>query len=221
MTRPRITNSLKGALGETYYKELCNQKGWAYCSLENLYGRNLDAVWFKMGFNRLQVHIPNGIRTEVQQVSKPSNNSASNPSFVFDYLACKIDRPASKIHYPKDFCWSEIKTGLGLFSENQYKMMQTIHLPIAVFHIEDVLTRPQYVEMDWEMMTGKEFARTLEHTDDYRNDDYGRESRSDTRKTIIARFDGKCKTCKRKIVAGRDKLTQNGSSDWVHERCAA
>ena len=57
MTRPKITNSLKGALGETYYKELCNQRGWAYCSLENLYGRNLDAVWFKMGFNRLQVHI--------------------------------------------------------------------------------------------------------------------------------------------------------------------
>ena len=70
-------------------------------------------------------------------------------------------------------------------------------------------------------MTGKEFARTLEHTDDYRNDDYGRESRSDTRKIIIAKFDGKCKTCKRKIMAGRDKLTQNGNSDWVHERCAA
>ena len=58
MVRPVITNSLKGSLGQTYYKELCSQRGWAYCSLENLHGYNLDSVLFKKGFDRLRVYIP-------------------------------------------------------------------------------------------------------------------------------------------------------------------
>ena len=50
--RPKITKTLKGALGETYYKELCSQKGWAYCSLETIHNcKNLDNVVFKMGFD--------------------------------------------------------------------------------------------------------------------------------------------------------------------------
>src|SRR4029079_4311107 len=31
-----ITSSLKRALGELYYKEGCDQKGWAYISLDNI-----------------------------------------------------------------------------------------------------------------------------------------------------------------------------------------
>ena len=66
MARPKIINTLKGALRETYYKELCSQRGWAYCSLETLHGcRNLGSVVFKMGFDRINVDIPESIRPEV------------------------------------------------------------------------------------------------------------------------------------------------------------
>ena len=131
MTRPKITNSLKGALGETYYKELCSQRGWAYCSLEVIYScKDLDTVTFKMGFERIRVNIPRSIRSEVLRIAKPSNKSPShNPSFVFDYLSCKIGQEdTSQIQHPQasDFCWAEIKTGLGIFSDNQYKTLSEI-----------------------------------------------------------------------------------------------
>ena len=37
MPRIDLTPELFGSLGETYYKEYCVQKGWAYTSLEQIY----------------------------------------------------------------------------------------------------------------------------------------------------------------------------------------
>jgi len=170
MTRPRITKSLKGMLGEVYYKELCDQRGWAYCSLENIYNsKNNDILEFKKGFSRIKVKIPPEIQPEIQKISTPSNNSPDNPSFVFDYLACKVGNYTdfSKVQNPREFCWAEVKTGEGIFSDNQFKVLQEIQLPIAVFHIEDVLDKPNFIEMDWNMMSGKELASELEEIDDF------------------------------------------------------
>ncbi len=51
MVTPRITNKLRGSLGEIYYKEYCDQKGWAYTSLENIhYSMNPEWIFiFKKG----------------------------------------------------------------------------------------------------------------------------------------------------------------------------
>lgn len=160
--RPRITNALKGALGEVYYKELCDQRGWAYCSLENLYHSTLDIVSFKKGFSRISVKIPDSIKSEVKTVSTPSNGSTDNPSFVFDYLACKVNETTSGIVRPNEFCWSEVKTGLGIFSKNQHQTMYKINLPIAVFRIEDIFEKPHNIDMDWKMKSGKEIADSLQ-----------------------------------------------------------
>ncbi|MGY5149565.1 MAG: hypothetical protein ACW9W3_05830 [Candidatus Nitrosopumilus sp. bin_68KS] len=160
--RPRITNALKGALGEVYYKELCDQRGWAYCSLENLHNSSLDVISFKKGFSRIRVKIPDSIKPEVKTISTPSNASIDNPSFVFDYLACKVGDSTEGIVRPNDFCWSEIKTGLGIFSKNQYRTMYKITLPIAVFHIEDIFAKPHHIEMDWKMKSGKDIADSLQ-----------------------------------------------------------
>lgn len=244
--RPKITKTLKGALGETYYKELCAQKGWAYCSLEAIHNcKDLGNVVFKMGFDRIRVSIPKPLRPEVARISKPSNSDAQNPSFVFDYLACKACGDASRMLYPAkgDFCWAEIKTGLGIFSDNQYKTLSEIQLPIAVFHVEDVMTRPQYIDMDWDIMSGKEFARTL---DNYGTDEDGPHYSQDSnyygnvklntshsygsnydsnhnsqRGGITAKFSSTCKICRRRIVAGKDKVGQNDYGNWVHARCAS
>ena len=244
--RPKITKTLKGALGETYYKELCSQKGWAYCSLETVHNcKDLGGVVFKMGFDRIRISIPESIRPEVIRISKPSNHDVQNPSFVFDYLACKAgDADTSRIlHLTKrDFCWAEVKTGLGIFSDNQYNTLSEIHLPIAVFHIEDVMAKPQYIDMDWDIMSRKEFARTLEDISedeydpdyskdsDYRNNgkrstghsnysNYGNNYGSQ-RGGIMAKFGSTCRVCRRKIIAGKDKVKQDNYGNWVHAWCA-
>lgn len=244
MTRLKITNSLKGALGETYYKELCSQRSWAYCSLETINScTNLDVVIFKMGFKRICVSIPKSMQPEIMRITRPSNQSVHNPSFVFDYLACKI-RPTdtSHIHHPEydDFCWAEIKTGLGIFSDNQYKMLSKIRLPIAVFHIENIMIKPEHVEMDWDIMSGEDFARTLDSDNDDDGDDddddyysNGRhnsiyDNYSDDHKNsynsqhegIVAKYSGKCVACDQRIIAGKDKIAQDDDGDWVHIKCA-
>ena len=60
MTRLQITNSLKGSLGELYYKEYCYQHGWAYTSLEQIFKNPLhnNRLEFKFGFERILVKIP-------------------------------------------------------------------------------------------------------------------------------------------------------------------
>ncbi|KFM15812.1 hypothetical protein SCCGRSA3_02560, partial [Marine Group I thaumarchaeote SCGC RSA3] len=162
MTRPRITASLKGSLGELYYKELCDQAGWAYISLENIHkSQNQDVLEFKKGFNRVQVKIPSQIKPEIYKIANPSNNWSNRPSFVFDYLVCKVGNYDS---YPdvwnvKEFCWAEVKTGQGIFSENQYKALFEIKLPIAVFHIADILEKPFFIDMDWVIMSGKDILK--------------------------------------------------------------
>ena len=244
MARPKITNALKGALGETYYKELCSQRSWAYCSLEVIYrSKDLDAVTFKMGFERVRVNIPESMRPEVLRIAKPSNRSSHNPSFVFDYLACKIGQAdTSRIQRPqvRDFCWAEVKTGLGIFSDNQYKTLSEIRLPIAIFHIEDVLAEPKHIEMDWEMTSGAKFARMLDENDDDYKDDYRNSGRSNSKRNdygnsrgndyknshdssrsgMVAKFGGTCNICKRKIIAGKDRVAQDRYSKWVHAGCA-
>ena len=94
MITPRITNKLRGSLGEIYYKEFCDQEGWAYTSLENIY-ESMNDEWeftFKKGFDRIKITIPERIREEVKMLIKPTNRSKTSPSFVFDFLACNIKK---------------------------------------------------------------------------------------------------------------------------------
>lgn len=57
MGHPDITPELMGTLGETYYKEYCAQRGWAYTSLEQIYKNKIqnDRLEFKFGFERYQL----------------------------------------------------------------------------------------------------------------------------------------------------------------------
>ena len=165
MVRPRISNKLKGSLGEIYYKEYCDQKGWAYTSLENIYSSmNPDWIFtFKKGFHRIKVKIPKEIRDEVSLLIKPTNNSESSPSFVFDFLACKVgtSKNYSGVKSSDYFAWVETKTGKGIFSSSQTSAMSKINLPLAIFHINDVLEQPEMIEMDSDIKSGKEWLREL------------------------------------------------------------
>jgi len=165
LVRPRISNKLKGSLGEIYYKEYCDQKGWAYTSLENIHSSmNPDWIFtFKKGFHRIKVKIPKEIRDEVSLLIKPTNNSESSPSFVFDFLACKVgtSKNYSGVKSSDYFAWVETKTGKGIFSSSQASAMSKIKLPLAIFHINDVLEQPEMIEMHSDIKSGKEWLEEL------------------------------------------------------------
>ena len=165
MVTPRITNKLRGSLGEIYYKEYCDQKGWAYTSLENIhYSMNPDWIFiFKKGFHRIKVQIQKEIRDEISLLIKPTNNSVSSPSFVFDFLACKVgqSKEYSGVWKSDFFAWVESKTGSGVFSSSQVNAMSKITLPLAIFHINDVLEQPELIEMDCDIKKGKEWLKDL------------------------------------------------------------
>ena len=169
MLTPNITNKLRGALGEIYYKEYCDQKGWAYTSLENIY-ETMNSHWiftFKKGFHRIKVIIPHEIRDEVSWLIKPTNNLVASPSFVFDFLACKVGtlKNYSKTITSTEFALVESKTGKANFSSSQYKTMSKITLPLAIFHIKDVLEAPKSIKMGFELKSGQEWLDDLEPVD--------------------------------------------------------
>ena len=169
------------------------------------------------------------------------------PFLVFDYLACRagcVD--ASRILHPTkgDFCWSEIKTGLGIFSDNQYKTLLEICLSIAIFHIEDVMAEPQHIDMDWDFTSGKEFARISEDNSEdkydqsYSKDNYYRSSgkhstchsnyssnygnnHGSQRSRIVAKLGRTCRICKRKIAADKDKVMQDNYGNRIHVWCTS
>ena len=154
-----VTPSLNGSLGEAYYKEACDQKGWAYISLENIPNdkgsqfKDGNILVFKKGFHRIRIKIPEQFISEIKELSRPTNNSLDNPSFVFDYLVCRVGQKSSYegviIANPSDFCWAEVKTGNSGFSDNQVAAMGKIKLPLALFYIEDVYQLPENIEIEW------------------------------------------------------------------------
>tara|TARA_B100000029_G_C17089066_1_gene783533 strand:+ start:89 stop:634 length:546 start_codon:yes stop_codon:yes gene_type:complete len=165
MVTPRITNKLRGSLGEIYYKEFCDQRGWAYISLENIH-QTMNPEWnfvFKKGFHRINISIPEEIRKEIESLVKPTNSSATSPSFVFDFLACKVGtyKEYSKIKSSPLFTWVESKTGSAVFSASQINAMSKITLPLAIFHVNDILEKPDLIQMDCDIKSGKEWLDEL------------------------------------------------------------
>jgi hypothetical protein len=169
LVSPRITNKLKGSLGEIYYKEFCDQRGWAYTSLENIYEyMNPDWVFiFKKGFHRIKIKIPEKIRDEVSELAKPTNLSESSPSFVFDFLACKVgdSKNYAGVQNCDHFAWVESKTGPGIFSGSQVNAMSKIKISLAIFKINDVLEAPENIDMGWDIKSGKEWLEELDPVD--------------------------------------------------------
>ena len=159
MLSPKITRKFKGSLGELYYKEFCDQKGWAYISLENIH-EFMNPEWtftFKKGFHRITITIPEKYRDEIKLLVKPTNNSNTSPSFVFDFLTCKVGnyKDYSTVKQNTIFNWAEIKTGHAPFTSSQVNAMSKITMQLAIFHIVDVLEKPELVEMGFNILDGK------------------------------------------------------------------
>jgi len=171
MVRIRMTPRLAGALGELYYKEFCDQHGWAYLSLEQINKNKIQngILEFKKGFERIPVKIPDEIKEEIERISKPYQISELNPSYVFDFLACNIGKwtkPESiNVREKNDFCWVEVKTGEGGLSDNQVNTLKRITLDFALFYIEEINNRPNYIEIEWDKSSPQEWLEEIKGQD--------------------------------------------------------
>ncbi len=165
MANLKITPELLGALGETYYKEYCAQHGWAYVSLEQIYKNPIqnDRLEFKFGFERILVKIPSDIQQEIINLAKPSNNKAENPSFVYDFLACKAYASKDPRNLDgveaKDFRWIEVKTGMSDLSQNQIDMVGKIKIPLIRFRVANVIAPPKEVNIYWDEVNSEYLSR--------------------------------------------------------------
>jgi len=160
MAKIRITGKLTGTLSEAYYKEFCDQHGWAYISLEQIHERGdikKDILKFKKGFHRIYVKIPKEIIPEIKEISKPSNAKIFEPSYVYDFLACRIGRgekiDAIVTKQKKDFCWVEVKTGYQDLTDNQIQTLKKLTIPLYRFRIPTPLVSPREVYIYWDEVT--------------------------------------------------------------------
>lgn len=155
MRELEITPRLVGSLGEVYYKEYCEQfGGWAYVSLEQIHrnGFKDDCIEFKLGFRRFQIKIPNEIKNEIYETSQPRYIQPNNPSYVFDFLACKLydgEENLSEIRGKKsdDFYWVEVKTSGSKVSKNQINTANKVRIRMAFCVAHKVRYAPSKVRI--------------------------------------------------------------------------
>lgn len=159
------TPSMKAALGDLYYREGCDQNGWAYVSLRDIDTGKDGLLVFTKGSHRINVRVPAQLAAEIKETCRPAKTG-----FVFDYLACKVgqkeryDNPV--VASPLGLCWVKIKTGGGRFSDAQVDALGRIKIPLALFYVRDVLAPPRQVEVKWDTKTGGEW---LDELDDLRD----------------------------------------------------
>ena len=155
MTKLDVTNELRGDLGELYFKHLCQRSGYAYLRLEDIYN-NLtpkSVLEFKLGFDRILIELPEEISDEVWRVCQPLDVDGS-PSYVFDFLTCKMDREYSledeNVFPASNFHRVEVKTGESELSRHQEEVRNQCKMQFDVFRIENVDASPHAVIISWE-----------------------------------------------------------------------
>ena len=145
-----VDSQLIGSLAEVYYKEYSDQRGgWTFTSLESIHSNfENDILEFKAGFDRMKVKIPSEIIPEIKQVSQPKDIDG-NPSFVFDFLACKVhdneDISGIMTKSAENFRWIEVKSEGGKISKNQLNTMDNIKMPFALVVVHNVHETPEDV----------------------------------------------------------------------------
>lgn len=164
------TPSLRTALVELYYREGCDQQGWAYVPLKDI-DISDNILVFSKGSQKIKIRLMDRIVSEIRETSKPVSGN-----YVFDYLSCRVGKQkkyeGAMLADPAALCW--VKIGKGAFSDNQIDALGRIKLPLAVFRIRDLLAAPAKVEMRWDIKSGEEW---LDEIDDQRDqaesdDDY-------------------------------------------------
>lgn len=160
-----ITKSLREALAHLYYREACDQKGWAYAALAGI-SVNDNVVAFAKGVHTINIRLPAQTVAEINEVSRLERKGRS----LFDYLACRVSQREKyegvMVANPTALAWVQVKMGKSEFSEKEIDALERIKMPLALFYVRDVLAQPRKVETKWDIRTGDEW---LDELDDKRD----------------------------------------------------
>ena len=163
-----VTPSLKGALGELYFKESCDQQGLAHVALHDIDIKNNTLV-FSKGINKINIRLMDKIVPEIKEYSRPFNGK-----FLFDYLASKVgqnnrnnDNPI--LVDPAGLNW--VKMGKPVFSSDQLDVLGKMRLSLGVFRIRNILAAPPDIEMKWDIKSGEEWLNEIEDLRDQAESD--------------------------------------------------
>jgi len=99
------------------------------------------------------IRIPKEIQHEIETISKPSNFRSDEPSYVYDFLACKVrDRERHGIlneTQTDDFCWVEVKGGRSSLSPNQLDTALKIKIPLIICRVPNIRAYPNKIKVYW------------------------------------------------------------------------
>ncbi len=155
-----ITPSLRAALAELYFRESCDQQGFAYVPRSEI-GDFKNTLVFRKGKHAMTIKMHEQVAAEVREFST-----------VFDSLACRVgqkDRYETMVANPLALFW--VKTTSN-FTNDQLDALHRVELQVAVFRIRDVLAAPGRIEMRWEIKPAKEWLDEIdEKRDEAESDD--------------------------------------------------
>lgn len=158
----QMTPSLKTALSELYYKEACDQHGWAYVSLKDI-DVNSSILSFNKGVHKISIRLMDKIIPEIKAISESVDGN-----FIFDYLACKVGQHAKYegaiLANPMALCWTKVQN--SKFSNVQIDALSRIKLSVAIFRVKDLLAPPTRINVKWDIKSGEEWLNELDELRD-------------------------------------------------------
>lgn len=157
-----VNSSFKRRLYDLYFREACEQEGWAYIRPEEILAFKSmlvegNAIPFSKGVRTIDVVVMQQLVPEIIKFCQRGGSP-------FDYLACKAGNTLEKriVASPTGLSWTIIRQGGALFSERQAEALAEIRLPLTVFKIRDVLAAPRDLEFRRDTRTGSEWLDMLD-----------------------------------------------------------
>ncbi len=144
-----ITPALKGALAELYFRESCDQQGFAYSMPAGI--SDFRNIVFKKGRHSISARMHEQVAAEVKEFAG-----------TFDYLACRVgqkEKYDAMVANPLALFWVKTKAG---FTDGQLDALHRTKIQVAVFRIRDVLAAPGRIETRWEIKAASEWLDEID-----------------------------------------------------------
>lgn len=181
MAELKISNELRGDLGESIFEHYCIKQGFCYIKLEQIYNnltpkRKLD---FCYGRDRIEIRIPDELVNEIWEYSIPTNGKNNRPYFVFDYLTIPFKdnfRSIAQGEYKalrtlpaRAFYWVEVKTGSSQPTENQLSYAKKAKIKVKLFRVK--LENFDRFEVEHETLSPSNYSSLHENAFEYGYED--------------------------------------------------
>jgi hypothetical protein len=144
-----VTPALKAALAELYFRESCDQQGFAYALPAGII--DFKNMAFQKGRHSISVRMHEQVAAEIRESAR-----------IFDYVAYRAgqkDRYEPTVANPLALFWVKTRPG---FTNAQLDALAKTRLQVAVFKIRDVLAAPSKIETKWEIKDAKEWLDEMD-----------------------------------------------------------